>query len=240
MAKTMITIMFMYDTGKSHTLRLSKGFYKLICITFLILPVLLGLTATACYYLWEDNSVLNANALRLQIETNTAKALAENLSIFKKLLAEDHPINSSAVLMNQAEEFSETMEQQNKIDSMQEQIGPEHLEFPAIDTKEVAVENISAKILDEGKIRISLDLRNPDTQKIISGYVNCIFVDSNGMHHPLKIAKDLRDFKINRFKRVVFLPDLSTDVLDKEGSILIEVYDKKAKLLYRDITPIEK
>lgn len=240
MNNSMVTLMLMHDNGKSHTIRLRNFFYKSICTLIILLPILLGLTITACYYLWNDNKILNANALHLQNETNKAIALSENLTIFKSLLAENHPINASIVQINQTEELALANKQNEENATLAEQVGPGHVEFPAVDTEEVAVENISARILNDGKIRISLDLRNPDPAKIVTGYVDCSFVDSLGVNHPLGIALNLKGFKINRFKRVVFLSNISPDILDENGNVLIEVFNREDKLMYRNVTPIEQ
>lgn len=240
MNKTMVTILVMHDNEKSHSIRVRNFIYKTFCSIIILLPILLSLTLYACYYLWNDNKILSSSALHIQNETNKAKALAENLAIFSILLNGSHPINANIVQMNQTDELAQNNIQNETIETLTEQVGPGHLDFPVVDTKEIIVENINARILDDGKISISLDLRNPDPKKTITGHVDCSLVDATGVTHTMKITPELKGFKINRFKRVVFMPNITPNMTDENINVIIEVFNKEGKIMYRNLTPVEQ
>lgn len=244
MRNKMITIMLMQDNKSLHSIRLYTFVYKSFCTIVILLPILLCLSIYACYYLWNDNIILNENALHIQNEANKAKALAENLAVFNVLLDEDHIINASIIKINKAKELNQKNLQSENVETQTEakaeQEGPGHEEFPVIDTEEIILENIRARVLDDGKISISLDLRNPDISKTITGRVNCILSDATGATHPLEIEEGLKSFRINRFKRVVFMPDIDPALADEYISIIIEVFDDSDKVIYRNITPVEQ
>lgn len=237
----------MHDNGHTRRFRMGTGVYRTLCILALLLPIIGVGALTLSYKLWEKNSFLAANTHRLELASREARATAEKLTNLKALLDHQDQAETGAVLQNLARQNSKnpaTPEPQLTPAAGDEagptDSGPGHGEFPVVDTKAVSVENINARLLNKGKIRINLDLRNPDPKKSIAGHVRCSFIAGSGEARPLTLSDEQADFKINRFKRAVFQPTLPADVDTVNSRIIIEVFLDEDNLVYRNIFPVER
>lgn len=234
----------MHDDGKTRRWRMSLSLYRLLWVLFIMAPLLTAGAVWQAVLLWQENTALTTNAARLELAMHEAKSTADRLSNLENLLAQEE-LARGPVLQNLARQSAKaaptspqpTDEEADPTDS-----GPGHGDFPAVDTKVVSVENVTARLVRAGKIRINLDLRNPDPKRAIAGHVRCSFISDSGETVPMALAAEQADFKITRFKRAVFQPAVPATVADTTNArIIIEVYlDGEDTLVYRNLFPLER
>lgn len=238
----------MHDSGHTRRYRIRLGLYKSLWALCLLLPLLTAASLSLSFVLWRENSVLQANASRLELATRDAQNTAEKLSNLRAILEQEDKSVTGPVLQNLARQSSrDAPPSAGKADSAMGEAadsaenGPGHADFPVVDTKLVNIENVNARLLNSGKVRITLDLRNPDPKRHISGQVRCLFIADSGETIPLPLLQEQADFKINRFKRSVFQPPVPPSVADTTNSrIILEVYNDDNTLIYRNLFPVER
>ncbi len=117
--------------------------------------------------------------------------------------------------------------------------GPGHEEFPAVDTGRVKVTNVQARALRGNALRIGLDLRNPESQKLLAGTVSATLVTASGQKHQLIFdPEDVGNFRISRFKRAVMISRVPEQYSLVNAQVILEVRD--TGLLYRNIFAVER
>lgn len=236
----------MHDDGTNRRYRISLKIYRCICTLMILLPLVTGGVAWLSIHLWQENTRLSANASRLEFAMREAQNTAEKLSNLKAILEQEDKALTGPVLQNLARQSSKESPQSppkgNEENDQGAENDPGHTDFPVVDTKVVSIENVNARLLQAGKMRISLDLRNPDTSKRnVSGQVRCIFIANSGETFPLPLPAEQADFRINRFKRAVFQPPVPPNISDTTNArIILEVYTDDDSLIYRNIFPIER
>lgn len=240
-----ISIMFMYDDGGTRRYRISIGLYRFLWVLVTVLPLLAGGAAWLAVHLWQENARLTANTSRLELAMYEAVNTAEKLTNLRALLEQEDTAVTGPVLQNLARQSSKDSPQlQPKVGNEEAdatEAGPGHADFPVVDANVVNVENVNARLLSTGKIRINLDLRNPDPKRNITGHVRCLFIADSGETFPLPLTQEQADFKINRFKRAVFQPPVPPAVTDTTNSrIIVEVYTDTDTLIYRNIFQVER
>lgn len=120
--------------------------------------------------------------------------------------------------------------------------GPGHEEFPAVDTGYVRVENVQARALRDGRLRLALDLYNGEQQKQASGRVDATLLTADGTEHPLQFEpSDVGFFRINRFKRAVMLshPQPGLDLENCRLIVHITMHDG-GEVVFRNIYAVER
>lgn len=233
----------MHDDGKSRRFRISTSLYRILWGLCILLPVITACALWGAAYLWRENVVLNANTARLDLAMHEAKSTAEKLTNLQKLL-EQGERSQGPVLQNLARQSAKEAPpspQNVGEDPDPTESGPGHGDFPAVDTKAVSVENVNARLVRAGKIRINLDLRNPDPKRSIAGHVRCTFIADSGEVIQLPLSAEQSDYKITRFKRAVFQPTLPPTITDTTNArIIIEVFVDEDTLVYRNLFPLER
>lgn len=240
----------MHDDGRTRRYRISLGLYKSLWALCLLLPLLAGTTLWLSFVLWQENKILHANASRLELATREAQNTAEKLNNLRAILEQEDKSVTGPVLQNLARQSpNEPSPAAGKNgdatpgmgEGTDTESGPGHADFPVVDTKLVNIENVNARLLSSRKIRITLDLRNPESKRNITGHVRCIFIADSGETIPLTLLPEQADFKINRFKRSVFQPPVPSSVTDTTNSrIILEVYTDDDTLIYRNLFPVER
>lgn len=240
-----ISVMFMHDDGVTQRYRISIGLYRFLWILVIILPLLAGGAAWLAVHLWQENARLTANTSRLELTMREAVNTAEKLTNLRALLEQEDTAVTGPVLQNLARQSSKEIPLLQPKAGSEEvdatETGPGHADFPVVDTEVVDVENVNARLLNAGKIRINLDLRNPDPKRNIMGRVRCLFIADSGETFPLPLTAEQADFKINRFKRAVFQLTVPPAVTDTTNSrIIVEVYTDTDTLIYRNLFQVER
>lgn len=232
----------MHDDGKARRLRISVPLYRTLWGLFILVPLITACTLWLSARLWQENAILTANTARLELAMREAQSTADKLSNLQSLL-EQSEAAQGPVLQNLARQSAKEAPspQPEGEDLDPSDSGPGHGDFPAVDTKAVIVENVNARLVRAGKIRINLDLRNPDPKRTIAGHVRCTFIADSGETVPLALSAEQADYKITRFKRAVFQPTIPPSVSDTTNArIIIEVFVDEDSLVYRNLFPLER
>lgn len=249
---TRLSLILMSDDGARRTFRVRRArFYGLIICLFCF-PLLAGGLGWWAVDLWRENAALSAEQARLERELLAAEATAERLENLEILLREDNMEGRRLLALRLAGREAgpdaggegnagdEEKEREQALNQPNE--GPGHAEFPAVATDMVKVLNVRARSLGNGRLRISLDLRNTERQKVVSGEVRAILITADGQQHDIQFdPEDVGDFRISRFKRAVMLSHLPRSVGRLENSqVIIEVLKSDGELLFRNIFAVER
>lgn len=241
-ASKKISIISMHDDGKTRRWRISLFFYRVLWVLCILLPLITVAAVWQAALLWQENTALTTNTARLELAMHEAKSIADRLSNLESLLAQEElargPVLQNLARQSAKEAPATPQPTGDEVDTTES--GPGHGDFPTVDTKVVSVENVTARLVRAGKIRINLDLRNPDPKRTVAGYVRCSFISDSGETLPMALAAEQADFKITRFKRAVFQPTVPPTITDTTNArIIIEVYLEDEKtLVYRNIYPL--
>lgn len=239
-----LSLLVLRDNGVAWRCRMRAGLLATLLVLATLMPLLAGVGSWLSWTLWRENRVLSEDAVRLEKEWMTARATAERLSNLETLLRADTP-EAGAVLQNMARRAAESLPAAKQTvgtaPTASTQEGPGHSEFPVVDTKVVTVENAAARLMGNRKLRLTLDLRNPDLKRPVSGSIRAVLVTADGESLPLEIPEESGDFRISRFKRAVLLPALPPGVTGVPNAmVIIEVMEEGGALAYRNIFPVER
>lgn len=171
---------------------------------------------------------------RFETETQKAIARAERLEKFESLLDEESAEGRDVILRRLASNESPPEPENQQNPELEE--GPGHREFPAIDTGRVKVSNVQARILSGNRIRLALDLRNPDNEKMLSGEISATLVTARGEDFPLVFTPpEAASFRINRFKRSVLVARVPARFNLANSEAVIEIREDKGDVIYRNL-----
>lgn len=248
---TRLSLILMSDDGARRTLRVRRARFYALVISLLCFPLLAAGLGWWAFQLWRDNAALSAEQARLERELLEAEATAERLENLEILLKEESVegrrlLASRLVGRSEAATATETdasAEQQEMEQALRQPAeGPGHAEFPSVSSELVKVLNVRARALGNGKLRISLDLRNTERQKVVSGEVSVTLLTADGQQHAVAFEPDdVGDFRISRFKRAVMVSRLPRSVGKLENSqVIIEVKKSDGQLLFRNIFAVER
>lgn len=246
-----LNIIFMRDNGPRHSIRLRRSRFYLLIIFFSCLPFLCLLLAIQCWLLWDMNVKLRANVERFETDYQAAEARAEKLENIEALLREENVPAREIILRrlaadtslpstgDHAENNSETVPTESTDTQLMAE-GPGHEEFPAINTGRVKVDNVQVRAMRGNVLRIGLDLRNPDSEQLLSGEVGATLVTANGEKKILRfVPENVGSFRINHFKRTVMSAHVPRGINLVNGQIIIDVKNQEGKELYRNIFAIQ-
>ncbi|MDE5832542.1 MAG: hypothetical protein K2H64_06095, partial [Desulfovibrio sp.] len=198
------------------------------------LPFVCAALGAQCWNLWTENRRLVADMERFETESQAAAARADRLEKFEKILDEDTVEGREAVLRKLAHNDAPPPDENQAPSAMEE--GPGHQDFPAIDTGRVKVSNVQARITPGNRVRLALDLRNPDNEKLLSGEILATLVTARGEEYPLVFAPaEMANFRINRFKRSVLAAKVPNRFNLANSEIIIEVKESGGETIYRNL-----
>lgn len=239
-----LNIIFMRDNGPRRSFRVRRGRFFALLLFFACLPLVSGLLGWQCWNLWQENKILRENVLRFESDYQEAQATAERLENLDELLREEGVQGRELVLRKLARtdgvDATPSDEPRPAVDPAMGD-GPGHEDFPAVDTGYVKVGNVQARALRAGKLRIALDLRNTDNQKIASGTVLATLVTADGARHVLRFEpEDVGNFRISRFKRTVMVARLHEQLSLVNAQVILEVKSQDQNVEYRNIFAVER
>ncbi len=261
MSNEKISILLMQDSGTTRRYRVRRSFFR-TTLTFLFLcPIFAAASIWLSYKLWEQNSKLTADMAVLNQEYEKTKAIASRLQNLEALLKRENTVEKS-IQTSQADAQKNATPAQNtakntltenpaaipstRADKAAE--GDEILvdaednqeNFPAIDTKQVEVSKVTSRLMPQGNIRTSLDLRNLG-ETTLAGDIVCQLALANGETILLEFdPKDAGKYRIQRWKKAVLKAILPPEHDMTNAQLIIEVKDSQNKLLFRNIYPIEQ
>lgn len=249
---TRLSLILMSDDGARRTLRVRRARFYALMISLLCFPLLTVGLGWWSFQLWRANAALSDAQACLERELLEAEATAERLENLEILLKEES-VEGRRLLATRLVGRSEAAADVTEADGAEarkemEQAfkqpgdGPGHAEFPAVSSELVKVLNVRARSLGNGKLRISLDLRNTERQKVVSGEVAVTLLTADGQQHNITFdPDDVGDFRISRFKRAVMVSRLPRSVGKLENSqVIIEVKKSDGQLLFRNIFAVER
>ena len=244
--KESLSIIFMRDNGPRRSFRVRRGRFYAVLFFFACLPVLSSVLGWQCWLLWQENAALRANVLRFESDYQGAQATAERLEHLEELLREETVQGRDLVLRrlgggeNAAAMPPADKEENGKVEALRGAEGPGHEEFPAIDLDYVKVGNVQVRALRGGKLRLALDLRNTDNQRLASGSVAGTLITADGAKHALSFdPENVGDFRISRFKRTVIVVRLPGRLDLVNAQVILEVRNQDESVVYRNIFPVE-
>ena len=247
--KESLSIIFMRDNGPRRSFRVRRGRFYAALFFFACLPVLSAGLGWQCWELWQENATLRANMLRFESDYQEAQATAERLEHLEELLREEDVQGRTLVLRRlggedvatPAETATPDKEDNGKTEAPRGMEGPGHEEFPAIDLDYVKVGNVQVRALRGGKLRIALDLRNTDSQRLAAGTVSGTLLTADGTKHPLSFdPENVGDFRISRFKRTVIVVRLPGRLNLVNAQVIVEVRNQDDSVVFRNIFPVEQ
>lgn len=235
-----INLLVMRDNGEVRSVRMRLSVLIVLCVISVIMPFVAAAGIWFSIDLWKNNTNLTQENSRLTREGQEAKAKADRLGNLEKLLQRNTTTEAVVVSnVNRPATGKTAPVEEETAASMQE--GPGHSEFPAINTGYITVDNINARQQPGNKLRISLDLRNPDTRNTLSGEVAATLATAAGESIPLQFRpQDAGDFRITRLKRAVLISVLPPQTNFTNAQVVIEVKNDSGELVYRNVFPVER
>ncbi|GFH62285.1 MAG: hypothetical protein ZNDK_0056 [Candidatus Desulfovibrio kirbyi] len=244
--KEYLSIIIIRDAGPRHSFRVHRRCFYAVLSFFFVLPLLAGIVLFYSWKLWYENNQLRENMFRLESDLQTAQLTADRLENLQELLHKDRVSNLIGrgivnALPNTGNELVRDSENaQSAADgSSGKPFGQE--EFSPVSAEYLKVDNVRVWALRDGKLRLSLDLHNTDSQKVLSGTVRAALVTADGERQPLSfVPDDVGDFKISRFKRAVMVAVLPERVRMTNAQAIIEVRTVENALAFRNIFAVER
>ena len=254
-----LSIILMRDNGPRRSYRVRRARFVVALALMACMPVLCGVLGWLSWTLWQQNVQLRDNVLRFESDYQVAQANAERLENLEELLREENIPGRELVLRRlgtggaAAEAPGEgpsnggssvaTPEKQQKEqtkDTAKAADGPGHEDFPAIDLDYVKVGNVQVRDIRGGKLRLALDLRNTDSQKILSGVVSGTLLTADGKTYPLRFdQEDVGNFRISRFKRAVMVAATEKQLSLTNAQVILEVRSQENAVVFRNIYAVE-
>ena len=249
------SLLLMRDDGGTRRWRVSLRLFRALCFTGALLPLLLGGAGWLIWNLYKDNTALHTQQRQLEQENKTLSAALRRLSNLEQLLdMPDHAkllaLQNQQTLLKVAELGAlppevppqESTKDQNQADAISLEATPSSQvsAAPTVDMKLIGVENVHARRLGD-KLRIGLDLHNSQQKNQLGGYVACTVKSMEGESILLEIPKDVASFRINRFKRAIFAPNLPAAMRSLPAlTVMIEIHLEDRGVVYRNEYPVER
>lgn len=232
-----LNIVFMRDNGPRRSLRVRRSHFYLLLAFFAILPFICAALCLLCWKLWQTNISLQSNVEKFEAEYQQAAARAERLEQLEALLDEESVPGRDLIVRGLAPQKPESVKDKaSDVHEEREAEGPGHEEFPVVDSGHVKVSNVVARIMRGNRIRISLDLHNPETDKLLIGDVRAVLVTAQGEEKKLVfMPEDVGTFRINRFKRTVITAHAPAGTNLADSEIVLEVKNEAGETWYRNI-----
>lgn len=237
-----LNIIFMRDNGPRRSFRIRRSRLYLLILFFSCLPFLCAALAVQVWFLWDVNQKLRDNVEKFETDYQKAVARAERLENLEILL-EEESVPGKDIIMRQLAANAEKVETEKSDSPESPELveGPGHEEFPGIDSGRVKVSNVQVRAMRGNILRIGLDLRNPDTDQLLSGEVGATLVTAAGEKKELTfMPQDVGNFRISRFKRTVMSSHIPRNINLADSQIILEVKDQSGKELYRNIFSVQR
>lgn len=236
-------IILMRDKGPRHSYHMRMSHFIALVVFFACMPVFCALLAWQCAELWHQNKTLRANVERFETDAQLAQARAERLAYLEELLNQASVPARDIILRRLASGNAEPQQeapQENPAPDLNEE-GPGHEEFSALDNGRVKIGNVQVRRIGGNGLRIGLDLRNPDNEKMLAGDISVILLTSDGQRIPLIFDPlEAGTFRINRFKRAIMVSHPGRNIGLANSQVIIEVKDAEKTPLYRNVFAVQQ
>ncbi|WP_147822360.1 hypothetical protein [Salidesulfovibrio onnuriiensis] len=225
MSNSKYSVLFMRDDTDVRRFRLSPFWMRL----FFFSQIFLLLCAGGGMYMgmrgWWQNAELLAQKKRLEQRLVDAEVRLERLGNMEKILQSYDPKELQALLTTATSPSTTEEVQQPEVNLK--------TVFTRVDTRQVGVENLQARIAGS-KVSLSFELNNMQTTKSMAGVVDLSLVSKDGTVRQLETNKNDLTFQIQRFKRIrtsFSLPDgmkkedifgLRLGIRDNDGQVIFQ------------------
>lgn len=236
-----ISLLLLRDNGASRRFRMRRRLFVLLVVLCLCMPFALGGSVWFGLTLWFRHEALQQQYQTLERQYQEALATATRLGNLEGLL-QQRDVAEQAVL---ARRLAGTAESSNgglvEEPTAGAAEGPGHSEFPIISTGFIAVDNVHIRLLQGNRLRVTLNLRNPEPNRAITGSVGCTLVTAGGENVPVHFQPaDAGDFRISRLKKAVLMATLPSSVSAANAQAIIEVKSEKGEVGYRNVFPVAR
>lgn len=240
-----LNIIFMRDNGPRRSFRMRRSRFYLWVVFFACLPCLCVLLAIQCWLLWQENTGLREKVERAEGELQAVELRVEKLEVLEDLLKEESTPAREIILrrlaMNPAAEAADQAEASPPNQAEPGDEGPGHEEFPVLDTGRVIVDNVQPRLVRGNRLRIGVDLRNPENQPMLSGDITMRLITADGRDHDLAASpQDVGNFRISRFKRTVMTAPLPRGESLENAQVILEVRTQDGEPIYRNIYSVQQ
>ncbi|QGY38891.1 hypothetical protein GM415_01635 [Pseudodesulfovibrio cashew] len=229
MSNSKYSVLFMRDDRDVTRYRVSPFWLKM----FVFMQVFLFLCAAGGIYMgvrgFKVNNDLRGENKQLEQRLVGAEVRLERLGNMEKILQSYDPAELQSLLAaatNEAENEPEAPEVDlNKV-------------FTRVDTQQVGVENIQAKIAGQ-KISVSFELNNLQTSTSVVGQGDIALVKKDGSTQDANVKKSDLSFQIQRFKRIQTVFVLPDGVDRKElFGLRLEIKGKDGGVIFAETYPL--
>lgn len=252
-----LSIILMRDNGPRRSYRVRRARFLTVLGVLACMPIVCVALGWLCWTLWQQNEQLRDNVLRFESDALAAQANAERLENLEVLLREEN-IPARELVLRRLSTGGGAIDapgegpavagggqagekpQGGGSEAARANDGPGHEDFPAIDLDYVKVGNVQVREIRGGKLRIALDLRNADSQKILSGVVDGTLLTADGKKNSLRFdPEDVGSFRISRFKRAVMVASVERPMSLTNAQVILEVRNQENTVVYRNIFAVE-
>lgn len=229
MSNSKYSVLFMRDDRDVTRYRISPFWLKIFVFT----QIFLFLCAAGGIYMGVRGFKINANLQGenkgLEQRLVDAEVRLERLGNMEKILQSYDPAELQSLLSSATNEVEQEQEPEDAVDL--------NAIFVRVDTRQVGVENLQAKIAGR-KVSISFELNNLQASKSVNGQSDLAFVTKDGNRLEVKVKKSDLAFQIQRFKRI------QTTLLMPEGmerkdlfGLRLEIKGKGGDVIFAETYP---
>ncbi len=232
----------MRDKGPRHSYHMRMSHFIALLVFFASMPALCAILAWQCAELWDQNKVLRANVGRFEADAQLAQARAERLAYLEELLNQASVPARDIILRRLASGNAPPQEvaPETAEPNLHEE-GPGHEEFTVLDNGRVKISNVQVKRVGSNGLRIGLDLRNPDNEKMLAGEISVTLLTADGQKIPLIFDPlESGSFRINRFKRATMISHPGRNISLGNSQVIVEVKDAEDTPLYRNVYAVQQ
>lgn len=261
------SLILLHDDGRTIRMRMTRGMYRILIGSFVILPLLGLIGLWTGYEGWRSLRAWQGEKTAFQTRIDALRVQVERLSALEALIdpksaarsgsasavaaaarpadapdaAGTDPVRPAPARPDVAPPAQPAAPAQepsgNKAPVVAAEKAPEQRE--AINTGIIRVENLRAALIDPQRIRAGADLyaANANGRQLV-GKVVFSLLTADGRQFPL-VNEDAA-FRISRFKKVTTLSPLPLPVADLDNASVVVEVRVGDKLVYRSFCPVEE
>ena len=236
------TLLFMRDGGQPLRFRMR---FRRLCGICVLIALLFPLAVITFRLAWKWHATID----ELQMQVHLLEQERDRISVELVRLAHlkdflEMPDNAARLALRMQQTGAKEAEQLPEMPLQEQALETPAREAagvatPTVDMSLVGVENVQARLLPGYKMRIAMDLRNPQQKNHLIGHVVCAVKNTQGDIMPLEIAQDVAELRLNNFKRAVFVSTLPSAMRNTNISVLVEIHLEERGLVYRNEFPAE-
>ncbi|MBG0778197.1 MAG: hypothetical protein H0S85_17365 [Desulfovibrionaceae bacterium] len=196
MAREKFNVLLMRDDSNVKRFRLSPVWIKLGVYSLILLLVMAVGGLYVGYKFWKENAVLSAESKELQRQLRETNLHLERLQNVEKIIQSNDPDELQSLF------GTLSVDNQKKKEEPKPPINLNKL-LTRVNTNEVNVDNLAAKLVEPGLLRLTFDLTNIDSAKAVSGHVEIGLLTKDGQEVAANAKRADLVYQIQRYKKIV-------------------------------------